>query len=208
MKKRTSTRRPPPIPTFGGLEHRTIATTFEAQDAGLEFKLSGYGSVTETWYEMGSSYTETIKRGAFERTLAQNPDVQLLINHEGLPLARTSIPAGRVGSLQLSEDSHGLHFEAQLNRNDADAQTLMRKIRDGLMDECSFAFRVVRQSWNDDHTERTIQEVSLDRGDVSICNYGANPSTLVDARGRGLHRGRRSVDTLQMLRIRNEAGRR
>jgi HK97 family phage prohead protease len=205
--KRTSTGRPPPIPTFGGLEHRTIATTFEAQDAGLEFKLCGYASVTETWYEMGS-YLERIAGGAFERTLSQNPDLQLLVNHEGLPLARTTIPAGRVGSLQLSEDSHGLHFEAQLNRNDPDARTLVRKIRDGLMDECSFAFRVIRQSWNDNHTERTIQEVSLDRGDVSICNFGANPSTLVDARGRGLHRGRRSVDTLRMLRLRNEAGRR
>ena len=41
-------------------------------------------------------YTETIARGAFTKTLSERPDVQLLINHEGLPLARTTIPPGQV----------------------------------------------------------------------------------------------------------------
>jgi len=65
-----------------------------------------------------------------------------------------------------------------------DAQTLMAKLRGGLLDQASFAFRVIRQTWSDDRTQRTIEEVSLDRGDVSIVNYGGNPTTSVDARSR------------------------
>ncbi len=38
------------------------------------------------------------------------------------------------------------------------------------------------QDWNADRTLRTIRGVNLDRGDVSIVNYGASPTTSVDAR--------------------------
>ena len=144
---------------------------------GLEFKVSGYASVVDQPYDMGG-YTEIISRGAFTKTLQGRPDCQLLLNHEGLPLARTTLPPGQVGHLALSEDGRGLRFDAQLDRNDPDAQTLMRKIGAGLMDQASFAFRVIRQNWNDSHTQRTIQEVSLDRGDVSVVNFGASPTTI------------------------------
>jgi HK97 family phage prohead protease len=118
-------------------------------------------------------------------TLSMRPDVQLLLNHEGLPLARTTISPGQVGHLALSEDSRGLHFLAQLDRDDGDAQKVMRKVGAGLMDQCSFAFRTIHQTWNDDRSLRTINDVSLDRGDVSIVNYGASPTTSVDARALG-----------------------
>lgn len=58
----------------------------------------------------------------------------------------------------------------------------------GNLDEMSFAFRVVKQAWlNTDGEEvpwwdmagvdRQIREVSLQKGDVSVVNYGANPYT-------------------------------
>ena len=47
----------------------------------------------------------------------------------------------------------------------------------GDLDEMSFAFRVMRQEWNSDYDRRWINEVSLDKGDVSLVNYGANPTT-------------------------------
>jgi hypothetical protein len=46
----------------------------------------------------------------------------------------------------------------------------------------SFAFRVIRQKWNDDRTERMLTEVSLADGDVSIVTYPAYPATSVEAR--------------------------
>jgi hypothetical protein len=46
----------------------------------------------------------------------------------------------------------------------------------------SFAFRVIRQKWNPDRTERTLTEVSLADGDVSVVTYPAYPATSVEAR--------------------------
>ena len=46
----------------------------------------------------------------------------------------------------------------------------------------SFAFRVIRQKWNVDRTERTLTEVSLADGDVSVVTYPAYPATSVEAR--------------------------
>jgi HK97 family phage prohead protease len=136
----------------------------------------GLASSTDSPYEMGF-YTETIKRGAFDKTLAKRPDVMLLANHEGLPLARTTN-----GSLQLSDMGSGLEFSATASADDPDVARIAAKVESGLMDQCSFAFRVVEQKWNDDHDQRDISEVSLDRGDVSIVNYGSNPNTAVSVR--------------------------
>jgi phage head maturation protease len=123
----TTTARAPRIATAGGREVRTFSTRLEARDDGaLEFKLDGYASTFEQPHEMGG-YTEVISRGAFRDTLALRPDVQLLTNHEGLPLARTTIPPGQPGHLSLSEDFRGLRVSAQLDRSDPDAATLGKK---------------------------------------------------------------------------------
>jgi HK97 family phage prohead protease len=199
--------------TIDRLEHRTFRTRLTARDDnGPAFTVSGYASLVSTPYDMGT-YDEQISPGAFTGTLSSRPDVQLLVNHEGLPLARTTIAPGLPGHLALSEDHKGLRFDAQLDRNDPDAQLVHRKISSGLMDQCSFAFRVTDQSWNDSRTLRTIQEVNLDRGDVSIVNYGASPTTSIDARALG-RRGKKSNLSLyqarartRQLSIRNDAGR-
>src|SRR5579862_1120890 len=81
---------------------------------------SGYAAVTEHEYEVGA-YREIIKRSAFKRTLQENPDVVLLVDHQGLPLART--PA----TLTLAEDEHGLRVRAQLDGQDPVVQALKRK---------------------------------------------------------------------------------
>jgi hypothetical protein len=46
----------------------------------------------------------------------------------------------------------------------------------------SFAFRVIRQKWNEGRTERTLTELSLADGDVSVVTYPAYPTTTVEAR--------------------------
>jgi HK97 family phage prohead protease len=198
---------------IGGIEHRTFATQLSTRDInGMEGVVEGYASMTECPYDMGS-YTESIARGAFTSTLSKNPDVQLLINHEGLPLARTTLAPGHPGHLALSEDGNGLHFRALLDKSDPDAATLLRKIGSGLLDQCSFAFRTVGQTWSADRSEREINEVSLDRGDVSVVNFGANPNTPVAARSRS-RRGKGNLSLYQArartrhLSIVNDAGRR
>ena len=74
----------------------------ELRTDGDEIRATGYASVTNTPYDMGA-YEESISRGAFAKTLDEKPDVVLLLNHEGLPLSRTTN-----GTLTLREDERGL----------------------------------------------------------------------------------------------------
>jgi HK97 family phage prohead protease len=139
--------------------------------------IEGYASVTEEPFEMWDwlgPYSEVVRNGAFAKTLSETPQVQLLLNHGGLAMAYT-----KAGSLRLSEDSTGLHMEADVNTSRGDVRDMVTAIEDGAVDEMSFAFRVTRQMWSPDYDQRDILEVDLHRGDVSVVNFGANPATSV-----------------------------
>lgn len=139
--------------------------------------IEGYASVTESPFEMWDwlgPYSEVVRAGAFAKTLAENPQVQLLLNHSGLAMAYT-----KAGSLRLSEDTTGLHMEADVNTGRGDVRDMVAAIEDAAVDEMSFAFRVTRQQWSPDYDQRDILEVDLHRGDVSVVNFGANPATSV-----------------------------
>lgn len=165
-------------------EFRTYGTAFEIrdvtqQDSGL-VRVEGYASMVDkpyTMYDMFGEYDETIARGAFTKTLAERADFAFLANHEGLTMARTTN-----GTLSAEEDVLGLRIGADLDESRHDVSDLLKAIRRGDIDQMSFAFRVLDQKWNDEYDSRVIKEVSLDRGDVSAVNYGANPNTVIGAR--------------------------
>ncbi|MFD4557602.1 HK97 family phage prohead protease [Streptomyces sp. NPDC058469] len=141
--------------------------------------IEGYASVTEAPFEMWDwlgPYSEVVRTGAFAKTLTENPQVQLLLNHGGLAMAYT-----KAGSLRLAEDTTGLHMEADVNVSRSDVGDMVTAIEDQAVDEMSFAFRVTRQQWSPDYDQRDILEVDLHRGDVSVVNFGANPATSVGA---------------------------
>lgn len=156
---------------------------FELRKNGDTISLEGYASVFDAPYEMyggpdKGGWMEVVDRAAFDATLKEKPDLHLLINHEGMPLART-----KSGTLQLSTDKTGLLVKApDLDRRDPDVQRLEVKMERRDMDEMSFAFRVKRQEWSDEDTVRRLLEVSLHKGDVSVVNFGANPATSVSLR--------------------------
>lgn len=163
-------------------ERRGVSSSqFELRSSRDSLHFSGYASVFDKGYDLYGGppigWTEYIERGAFDKTLKEKPDLHLLMNHEGLPLART-----KSGTLQLSVDDTGLRVDADLDRRDPDVQRLQTKMERGDIDEMSFAFRVKRQSWSADETERRIEEVSLHKGDVSVVNFGANPHTSATLR--------------------------
>ncbi|MFF2502188.1 HK97 family phage prohead protease [Streptomyces sp. NPDC058067] len=141
--------------------------------------IEGYASVTETPYDMWDMfgpYSEVLRVGSFAKTLAETPQVQLLLNHGGLSMAYT-----QAGTLRLSEDSTGLHMEADVNTKRSDVSDMLLAMEERSVDEMSFAFRVTRQQWSPDYDQRDILEVDLHRGDVSVVNFGANPATSVGA---------------------------
>jgi HK97 family phage prohead protease len=152
--------------------------------------LVGYASVTDSPYEVRDflgEYTEVIRPGAFRRSLDHKDDVRLLLNHEGLPLART-----KSGTLSMREiidpaddpqgkGQTGLWVEAELDSRSGLASDIKRAMERGDLDEMSFAFQVLQQEWSPDYTQRDITEVKL--FDVSVVTYPANPATSVALRG-------------------------
>lgn len=155
-----------------------LRVTRSKAGTGGPVTVEGYASVTEEPYEMldwAGPYTEVVRGGAFEKTLSENPAVQLLLNHRGLSMAYT-----KAGSLDLSEDDRGLHMRAEVNPARGDVGDMLLALEDGAVDEMSFAFTVTRQMWSPDWSQRDIKEVDIHKGDVSVVNFGANPATEVD----------------------------
>ena len=181
-----------------GTERRVFAAQLEVREkpdgnGGTRFELEGYASAYDSPYrmfDMFGEYEEVVRAGAGAKTLSENPDVVLVFNHAGMPMART-----KAGNLELSEDEHGLHMRApELNGDLSVVRDVVTGVRDGVLDEMSFAFRVTRQEWSPDWMQRDITEYSLHRGDVSVVTYGANPATSVALRSEDLNRWIESLE--------------
>ena len=145
----------------------------QAEDGTM--RLRGYAAVFNE-ASVPLPFIETIAPGAFRKTLMETPDVRLLINHSGLPLART-----KNGTLTLTEDDRGLYMDATI-ADTSEGRDLYKLVERGDVDQMSFAFRVIRQKWSDDRSQRVLTEVSLADGDVSVVTYPAYPTTSVEAR--------------------------
>jgi HK97 family phage prohead protease len=142
---------------------------------GKSLTFTGYASVFDAPYEVNDwlgSFNETIAPGAFARSLALGADVPFKLNHEGMTLART-----KSGTMQLAEDSKGLHVEARLDPANPQVQALRSAMDRGDIDEMSFAFRVTDDMWSPDYLNRSVTGADIHKGDVSAVNYGANPAT-------------------------------
>lgn len=158
-------------------EFRASGTPIELRAAGSDVKVEGYAAVYGQATMIGDYYREIIHPGAFRATLARGDDVPFLINHGGLPLARTSS-----GTLRLREDEHGLRIDSTLDAGDPDVQRIVPKMKRNDLGKMSFAFTAVRQEW--DETQkimvRNIYEVDL--YDVSIVTTPAYDGTEIALR--------------------------
>lgn len=175
------------VPVNNGTERLLIEARFtpievRTNDDGT-VGIEGYATVYDHPYDVagGAPYgwSEIIARGAPDASLAAKDDVRLLVNHEGLALART-----KSGTLNLSSDNTGLRVDVpSLDVNGSSiARDLASALSRGDVDEMSFAFRAMQQSWDEDYTVRTITELKL--YDVSVVTYPANPATHVQTNAR------------------------
>jgi HK97 family phage prohead protease len=153
-----------------------------AGDGGM-LEFVGRASVYEQSYEMWDMfgpYTEIVSEGAGTDSLARaDLDVPLVLGHDQLRrLARTT-----TGTLFLTESADGLDVRAPaLDPADYDVAYIAPKLRSGLVDEMSFAFRIEAGQWSPDYTEYRINRYDIHRGDVAIVGYGANPYTVSSLR--------------------------
>lgn len=149
----------------------------ENNDGEFTYSFSGYASVFDKPYGVRDSkgtYTETIKPGAFKKTLQEQDDVRFLINHDGIPLARSSS-----GTLKLEEDEYGLFVQADLDPSNPKVAEVASAMKRGDLNEMSFAFAAIRDDFSGE--KRDVQEVRL--FDVSVVTYPANSYAGATLRG-------------------------
>lgn len=143
--------------------------------------VEGYAAVFDEETRIGDWFVEVIRAGAFKSALARGDDVVFLINHDGLPLART-----RSGTLELKEDKKGLHMRAELDPDDPDVQRIVPKMERGDLDKMSFAFWPEQETWTDrdGDGELPLREITdLRLHDVAIVTTPAYNGTEIGLRG-------------------------
>lgn len=158
-----------------------IPAEVRAEDDGT-VRVSGHAAVFNQEADIAGLFREVIAPGAFSEAIGRD-DVVFLVNHDGLPLART-----RSGTLTLEEDSIGLRMETGLDAEDPDVKGIVPKMQRGDLDKMSFAFLPTRQEWDDsgDIPVRTIHEARL--FDVSIVTNPAYEGTDIGLRSLQEHR--------------------
>jgi HK97 family phage prohead protease len=147
-----------------------------AQATEGSFNLRGYATVYDVAYPIAGGpeaggWMEIVERGATAKSIKDGADVRLLYDHSGIALARSVS-----GTMRLISDDMGMMVDADLDPESPYAQSVRSAVMRGDVDQMSFAFRVTRQAWNEDYTERRIKEVQL--FDASLVTYPASEATV------------------------------
>lgn len=175
---------------------RHVQIQADVRSDGDGVLVEGYAAVFDQETDIGGMFREKIQRGAFTDAIGRD-DVVFLINHDGLPLART-----RSGTLELSQDDHGLKVSTRLDPSDPDVARIVGKMKRGDLDKMSFAFWPTRQKWDEsgDIPVRTVVEASLH--DVSIVTTPAYDGTDIGLRSLEAARKDRAKSNFSAARLR------
>lgn len=157
------------VKTLSKVETRINSGAIELRETTDGMVFEGYAAIFDSPSEP-LPFTEKIQRGAFNRSLKTRNDVKLLWNHDsGQVLAST-----RAKTLQLVEDERGLKVVASLPNTSLGRDTA-ELLRRGDVDSMSFGFSVIKDSWNAEGNERTLNAVRLH--EVSIVAWPAYTAT-------------------------------
>ena len=176
------------MPMKSDREYRNIQVqdleTRSAEDGGMF--VEGYATTFNQPYRLYGdeqiTVNEQIDRGAFAET--DMSDVIMQYDHQGRVFARMSN-----GTLQLSQDDHGLKILADLGGTEIGRQ-LFEEIRGGYTNKMSFGFTVpeggdvrTRSKGEDGHITilRTITKIGK-LYDVSAVSLPANDATEISSR--------------------------
>lgn len=151
-------------------------TDCEVRSEGDSLSFEGYAAVFNSLSEDLGGFREQIDPAAFNKTLKE-ADVRSLINHDpSMVLGRN-----KAGTLKLSVDANGLRVVNKLP-DTSYARDLHELLQRGDVNQMSFAFTKIRDSWDEETSPptRTLREVRLH--DVSVVTYPAYPETSAEAR--------------------------
>lgn len=174
-----------------------------ANDAEGRLHFTGRAVVYDQLSQDFGGWQEVIKPGAASRTLAANPDVRFLINHDAnLLLARTAS-----GTLRLTEDAEGVLVDADM-ADVSYARDAAVSLERGDFTQMSFGFWIVSDGWAGALHE--VREFDFDGGDVSVVTFPAYTQTsaelrsaadrvLADAAGYPIERAKHRLHELEIL---------
>lgn len=149
-----------PAPKIDGRERRALIEGLEIRAGQAESEqrtASGYAVLFNTEAKIYDLWVETIKPGAFSKSLRER-DVLAIHSHDsGRVVGRL-----RAGTLTLREDPKGLAFDNPLP-DTTDGRDLAVQIERGDIAGMSFGFVATRQEWDDtvEPPRRTIIEADL-----------------------------------------------
>jgi uncharacterized protein len=166
------------------LQTRAVANgiTIRAAEEGSKFigVLEGHAAVfdstSEPFDDFGQPWVERIAKGAFARSLRDNPDVRALWSHDS-----AAVIARSPNTMKISEDEVGLKVELHLI-DTATNRDALASVRGGLVDAMSFGFipKVVEWVKGEVQDVRTLIDVELI--EVSIVAFPAYRAASIGAR--------------------------
>lgn len=156
----------------GGIEYRAFPLAEIRADGAEKPHIIGHAAVFDQRTELWPGMFERVSPGAFKKTI-QEADIRALFNHDpNFVLGRN-----RAGTLTLAEDGRGLAIDNEPPDTQTVRDLVLEPMRRGDINQMSFAFRVVRQRWEEDiekdEITRVLDEVRL--YDVSIVTFAAYP---------------------------------
>tara|TARA_B100001146_G_scaffold102210_1_gene90521 strand:+ start:2724 stop:3464 length:741 start_codon:yes stop_codon:yes gene_type:complete len=136
-----------------------VPQEIRVEGVGTVRRIIGHAAVWDSETKLFDGYHEVVRRGAFAKTIRES-DVLGLFNHDpNIPLGRLS-----AGDLVLDEDERGLRYEIEIDHEDSDARSVVRKIQTGKVRGSSFGFRAVKAPETvreDGSVLRELREVQL-----------------------------------------------
>jgi HK97 family phage prohead protease len=165
------------------LERRAVPTEFEVRSEGSTFAFYGYALKWGARSQNLGGFRELVAQGATSDSI-QGDDIRALFNHDpNLILGRN-----RSGTLRLSEDSTGLHYEVDMP-DTTYARDLATAMERGDVSQSSFGFKTAPggDSWAEDGDGfplRTLNSIAL--FDVSPVTYPAYTDSTSGVGSRAL----------------------
>ena len=159
----------------------TLDARFEIRKSdGKPSVLHGYAATFNKLSHDLGGFREIIRPGAFEETLASNPDVSCRIQHEG---GLTTVGRTTNGTLSLGVDDIGLWYDATVPDTQA-GRDIIELVSKGYINKSSFAFtlREAGELWNYEAAPWIRELLSLDLWDVAPVDGPAYESTSIGVR--------------------------
>lgn len=152
------------------MEQTQISLFLEVKEIGEDGSFTGIASV----YGVEDLGGDIIEKGAFKKTVAENPEVVILWQHD---------PSEVIGKGKVREEGSKIMLDAKLDLEDPIGQKAHRKLKSKLIKGLSIGFQTIKSKWEELEEEgksrliRRIQELKL--WEVSVVTFPMLPQAQV-----------------------------